>query len=224
MQDNWGHSLARIRGHPVRRAGSDGWRQYQLRGRDLATGPCKSSQDAPIRRAAVRETLLLTMVTCNDRLLAYNEEPPLGSHLVSPRLWFAHHGIYIGGGRVIHYGGLGHRLLRGPVEEISLARFTHGRRAWVRSHEWPRFGCAEVIRRAQSRVGENCYRVLSNNCEHFCEWCLQGEHRSYQVESLRAMPNAAVRSFRLGLARVIAIPSLRSRDSMQRSPVRSRAT
>jgi hypothetical protein len=211
MQDILGQSLGRKQGHPVRRFGSDGWGQYQLHGRDPATGPCKSSQDAPILRATVRETLLLTMVTRNDRLLAHNEEPPLGSHLVTPRLCFAHHGMYIGGGRVIHYGGLGHRLLRGPVEEISLARFTGGRRVWVRSHEWPRFGCAEVIRRAQSRVGENCYRVLSNNCEHFCEWCLQGEHRSYQVESLRAMPNAAVRSFRLGLARVVAVPALRIR-------------
>jgi hypothetical protein len=143
-----------------------------------------------------------TMVTRNDRLLAYNEEPPLGSHLVSPRLCFAHHGIYVGGGRVIHYGGLGNRRLRGPVEEISLARFTCGRRAWVRTHELPRFGGPDVIRRARSRLGENRYRVFSNNCEHFCEWCLQGEHRSYQVETLVATPKAAVRSVRWSLARV----------------------
>jgi hypothetical protein len=151
------------------------------------------------------------MVTRNDRLLAHNEEPPLGSHLVSPRVCFAHHGIYAGGGRVIHYGGLGNRRLRGPVEEISLARFTCGRRVWVRTHELPRFGCPDVIRRARSRVGENRYRVLSNNCEHFCEWCLQGEHRSYQVESLVAAPMAAVRSMRWSLARVLAIPPLRIR-------------
>jgi Lecithin retinol acyltransferase len=157
------------------------------------------------------------MVTRNDRLLVYNEEPPLGSHLVSPRLCFAHHGIYVGGGRVIHYGGLGHRLLRGPVEEIPLARFTRGRRAWVRAHELPRFGCPDVIRRARSRVGENRYRVLSNNCEHFCEWCLQGEQRSYQVESFRTMPKAAARSIRLGLARVLAVPSLRIRVDADRS-------
>jgi hypothetical protein len=24
--------------------------------------------------------------------------------------------------------------------------------------------------------------VLTNNCEHFCEWCVRGEHRSYQVD------------------------------------------
>jgi hypothetical protein len=26
--------------------------------------------------------------------------------------------------------------------------------------------------------------VLTNNCEHFCEWCVHGEHRSYQVDNL----------------------------------------
>jgi len=156
------------------------------------------------------------MVTRNDTLLAYNKEPPLGSHLVTQRLCFAHHGIYVGGGRVIHYGGLGHRLLRGPVEEISLARFTCGRRAWVRTHALPRFRCSEVIRRARSRVGENCYRVFSNNCEHLCEWCLQGEPRSYQVESFSAMPKAAVCSIRSFLARVLAVPPLRIRSEANR--------
>jgi hypothetical protein len=34
-----------------------------------------------------------TMVIRNERLLAYNEEPPLGAHLIAPRLCFAHHGI-----------------------------------------------------------------------------------------------------------------------------------
>jgi hypothetical protein len=156
------------------------------------------------------------MVIRNDRLLAYNEEPPLGSHLVTPRLCFAHHGIYAGDGRVVHYGGLGHRLLRGPVEEISLTRFTRGRRVWVRTHGLVRFECSEVIRRARCRVGENCYRVFSNNCEHFCEWCLQGEHRSYQVESLLTAPGRAVRTIRSLFARVLAIPPLDIRAESDR--------
>src|SRR5579862_494981 len=160
--------------------------------------------------------LRLTMVNRNDRLLAHNEEPPLGSHLVTPRLGFAHHGIYVGGGRVVHYGGFGYRLLRGPVEEISLARFKHGRRAWVRTHELVRFGYSDVICRAHSRVGENYYRVFSNNCEHFCEWCLQGEHRSYQVESFLAAPKAALVGIRLLLARVFAAPAMRIRAESDR--------
>jgi hypothetical protein len=44
----------------------------------------------------------------------------------------------------------------------------------------------EIVRRARSRLGENRYRFLSNNCEHFSEWCVNGEHRSPQVECLLA--------------------------------------
>jgi hypothetical protein len=143
-----------------------------------------------------------------DRLLATNQEPPLGTHLVTPRRGFTHHGIYVGGGRVVHYGALAHYVHRGPVEEVSLSRFTHGHPVWVRSGESSRFDCEEVIRRARSRVGENCYRLLSNNCEHFCEWCLHGEHRSYQVEELRARLRGISRSVSTPL-RTAKIPSMK---------------
>jgi hypothetical protein len=69
------------------------------------------------------------------------------------------------------------------VEEVSLTDFAGGRGFWVQSDTAPRFEHREVIRRARSRVGEDCYRLLTNNCEHFCEWCLRGDHRSYQVEA-----------------------------------------
>jgi len=128
---------------------------------------------------------------CNG-LLAWEEAPPLGSHLVTLRSGFLHHGIYVGSGNVVHYAGLVGGLHRGPVEEVSLARFTRGRPVWIRSHAATRFDAQEVIRRARSRVGEDCYRLLTNNCEHFCEWCLHGEHRSYQVEAWRARPGRAL--------------------------------
>jgi hypothetical protein len=79
-------------------------------------------------------------------------------------------------------------LCRSPVEEVSLTSFAQGRGIWVRAPAAPRFDSTEVTRRARSRLGEDRYRILSNNCEHFCEWCLRGEHRSYQVESLLALP------------------------------------
>jgi hypothetical protein len=44
----------------------------------------------------------------------------------------------------------------------------------------------EVVRRARLRLGENRYHLLTNNCEHFCEWCIRGESRSLQVDKLRA--------------------------------------
>ena len=117
-----------------------------------------------------------------DKLLVEGETPQPGSHLITPRRGYTHHGIYVGDGKVVHYSGLARGQFRGRIEEVSLAQFAYGRSVWTRSSDLPEFAPQEVIRRARSRVGENRYRILRNNCEHFCEWCLHGESRSYQVE------------------------------------------
>lgn len=111
-----------------------------------------------------------------------------GSHVITPRRGFLHHGIYVGEGNVVHYAGSTHGFVSGPIEEIPLDRFTCGRPIWASSSTSARFSCEEVIRRARSRVGENHYRLISNNCEHFCEWCLRGVHRSHQIEALLSLP------------------------------------
>jgi hypothetical protein len=74
------------------------------------------------------------------------------------------------------------------VEEVPLAHFAHGQRVWVRSDAPSDFDVREVVCRARSRLGENRYRLLTNNCEHFCEWCLRGSARSFQVEAWLARP------------------------------------
>jgi Lecithin retinol acyltransferase len=129
-----------------------------------------------------------------DRLLVGAQEPPLGSHLVTPRRGYLHHGIYIGARKVIHYSGLAHGLRSGPVEEVPFTDFASGQRVWVRSDAPSDFEVREVICRAQSRVGENRYRLLTNNCEHFCEWCLRGTARSLQVEAWLARPRLTLLS------------------------------
>jgi hypothetical protein len=135
-----------------------------------------------------------------DRLLSGNEEPALGAHLVTPRLGFAHHGIYVGGGNVVHYGALARHFRRASVEEVSLAFFVHGHALYLRPHTAQRFDGHEVIRRARSRLGENRYGLLRNNCEHFCEWCVHGVARSLQVEHVLNLPVAFVRTIRAAYA------------------------
>ena len=115
-------------------------------------------------------------------------EPPRGSHLVTPRRGYTHHGIYVGGWKVIQYGGLSRGLRRGPVEEVSLAQFAQGFPISIRMGEPPSRDREEVIRRARSRLGEDRYDLLRNNCEHFCQWCVHGEHRSQQVDEFVAHP------------------------------------
>jgi hypothetical protein len=157
---------------------------------------------------SMRKSRLRGGLRRHDRRLAEGEEPAVGSHLVTPRFGFAHHGIYLGGGRVIHYGAFVHELHRGPVEEVSLARFTHGHTLWVRPGV-VHFDGKEVIRRARSRIGENSYRLLSNNCEHFCEWCLRGEHRSEQVERALGLPRRFARSVSAATVALLAVLPLR---------------
>jgi hypothetical protein len=135
-----------------------------------------SSRDSPLpRRAPVKDWVALD-----------EREPPLGAHLGTPRLGYLHQGIYVGDGYVVHYAGYVHGLLRRPVEEVEIAGFRNGRPLWVAANTEPIYDRSEVVQRARSRVGERRYRLLTNNCEHFCEWCLNGQQRSYQVEALVA--------------------------------------
>jgi hypothetical protein len=88
----------------------------------------------------------------------------------------------------VHYGALLYDLVRRPVEEVPLEAFAQGRPVFLIRHAEACRDPAEVIRHARSRLGENRYSVWTNNCEHFCEWCLHGAPRSFQVEDALDLP------------------------------------
>jgi len=118
-------------------------------------------------------------------------ELPIGCWLVARRRGYSHHGIYVGGGRVIHYAGLSRGWRRGPVEIVSFAQFSLGRDIWAKGTPTARYVGWQAAERALSRLGEDNYRVMTNNCEHFCTWCVDGASRSRQVEQWFAWPRAA---------------------------------
>lgn len=110
-----------------------------------------------------------------------------GDHLVSGRRFggimpYTHHGLYVGGGRVIHYGGNAEPGVRAPIEEVSVEQFSAGRSIQVKEHKDRRYSREESVARARSRVGEDGYCVFGNNCEHFVNWCITGEHGSTQAD------------------------------------------
>lgn len=150
----------------------------------------------------------------HDRPLAPGQAPPLGAHIVTPRRGYMHHGIYVGQGRVVQYRGLARGLCTGPVEDVSLAQFAHGHTLRVRAEASPCFDSAEVVRRARSRIGENRYRLLTNNCEHFCEWCLRAEPRSYQVDEWFSRPRLALRTM------ISSVSTSYSRRAQRSEPAR----
>ena len=98
-------------------------------------------------------------------------------HLQVPRQHglFLHHGIDLGDGSVAHYLE-GREILRSPLEE-----FSRGQDVSVVSHDQAS-SAGVTLRRAMSRIGEQNYNLLFNNCEHFANWCKTGRHRSGQVE------------------------------------------
>lgn len=112
------------------------------------------------------------------------ERLTLGAHVVTPRVGYSHHGIYVGNGRVVQYRGFERGWRLGPIEAVSMEEFTRGRPLCVVNEASLPFSSKEIVQRAMSRIGEDRYHVLNNNCEHFCEWCVRAEQRSYQVERL----------------------------------------
>lgn len=126
---------------------------------------------------------------------------PLGAHLVTPRRWYMHHGIYVGAGQVVHYQGLSSSLRHMSVAKVSLAEFARGNPVRVHSPAGAAYSGVEVVVRACSRLDENSYDILRNNCEHFCSWCLSGAARSRQVECLSS-------SFRIAAASLQAVLGL----------------
>ena len=91
---------------------------------------------------------------------------------------YEHHGIDCGDNTVIHY-----RKPSEIIERTSLETFTRGKQIYVRYY--PAGFCFipdVVVARAESRLGENKYNLLFNNCEHFATWCKTGISDSKQVK------------------------------------------
>ncbi|VVO22976.1 hypothetical protein PS726_04365 [Pseudomonas fluorescens] len=112
---------------------------------------------------------------------------PVGAHLISPRKFYMHHGIHLGGGDVAHYSGFSNSLKSGPIEVTDLEIFANGKSVWM-LQEKCEYSSDEIANRARSRIGESQYKILSNNCEHFCSWCISGKSYSDQVKAYLHCP------------------------------------
>lgn len=94
---------------------------------------------------------------------------------------YAHHGIYVGEGKVLHY------LDDRGICECSLEIFADGMPVdTVPYLVFDTFGPEEILRRAYSRMGEREYNIVFKNCEHFATWCVCGLEHSGQVQRAAA--------------------------------------
>ncbi len=102
-----------------------------------------------------------------------------GDHLyVRRRPHYSHHGIDCGDGTVIHY--VGPRGATRRVERTSYDVFADGDRVRVRAYK-QRLPVEEIVRNAESKLGELDYSLVRNNCEHLATWSSTGSSRSRQV-------------------------------------------
>jgi NC domain. len=99
-----------------------------------------------------------------------DKEYELADHLFVQRSVYTHHGLYIGSENVIHY------LREEGIVMTSLEVFADGAKIHRKTvNESPiRYSRAEVIVRAFSRLNEQKYFLLNNNCENFVKWCRAG--------------------------------------------------
>jgi hypothetical protein len=81
----------------------------------------------------------------------------VGDHLLSPRRFITHHGIYAGNGQVIHYAGLG---CRSDLSKSRLEDFLAGHPYKVREYKTRRYPREESVERARARIGEDLYHAV----------------------------------------------------------------
>ena len=88
-----------------------------------------------------------------------------GSHVAIAKSggMYDHHAIYIGGGQVIEYAGWGGGRGGEKICKRSYDDF-RGRGNVVVVQSEKCFSGAEIVQRAKSRLGEDRYCVVSNNC------------------------------------------------------------
>ena len=114
-------------------------------------------------------------------MLESSKKYPLGAHLIVYHFGYSHHGIYAGKGRVIHYSGFAHFFKKQPIEITSIQKFARGKKIIIRHYEHPKYKNRAIVRRMRSRMHENNYHLIINNCEHLCSWAITGIESSPQV-------------------------------------------
>ena len=137
-----------------------------------------------------------------------------GDHLFYPGAFdipgLSHHGVYVGNGQVAHFFPvrLEQQQLDGNASLRSLYKIKKGARVhlvsvedfrrqatarapprgmYVYEHDpRKRLPRAETVNRCLSRLGQDKYNAVTNNCEHFVNDCVLGRPVSVQINELLA--------------------------------------
>lgn len=98
---------------------------------------------------------------------------------------YEHYGIYIGDNKVIHYNSVDGTMKNAEISEGDMSKnFPSGKYFVLDFGDNAKFSADDTVKRAKSRLGENNYNLITNNCEHFAVWCKTDNAVSYQIDSL----------------------------------------
>ncbi len=112
---------------------------------------------------------------------------------------YEHHGIYVGSGQVIHF-----TVEDGEVVETGLGSFSDGSEIRIKRQA---SDPEEAVRRARNRIGETGYNLVTNNCEHFINECIDERKTSNQASrQIHASAHTSALLAGGGLARVASGP------------------
>ncbi len=110
--------------------------------------------------------------------------PPKCGDIIRVKMsFYFHYGIYVDDDTVIQFGlpdntGISPEQISVCATDVS--SFTCGSLCETgvmdRSEKRKSFSPAKIVTRAKERIGETGYNMTENNCEHFVNWCVFGEH------------------------------------------------
>ena len=97
--------------------------------------------------------------------------------------YYRHYGIYINEENVIHYDGKKDDfwLRKMQIRQTNMNRFLGSNNKYHVCRGRGKYDEIQTVKRAKSRIGEEKFDLVYNNCEHFSRWCKSGHHRSNQV-------------------------------------------
>lgn len=119
-------------------------------------------------------------------------KPSFGDQIRVCRGFYYHHGIYATDKSVYHFAPPGQTDTLDPsTAEIivtSLSDFLKGGilevRVYTEEEQKKRRAPKDIVECAKAHLGEGNYDIVSNNCEHFSNFCAFGLKESNQVETV----------------------------------------
>lgn len=109
-----------------------------------------------------------------------------GDHLFVQYIWGEHHGIDLGDGTVIEYGGKGTGYM--SIRRVSREEFISRGPCFVKDYPaGTTLAPWQTVQLAWTRLREQRYDLFNNNCEHLAHWCKTGRPYSGQIEALKGV-------------------------------------